>query len=275
MSEQPILSHSAPALVGLDLHHPINAGVKIINHETAEVFVEPRRSKVAIIGFAESCRMLAPFNDPSYEIWGLNQLYRHIPRADRWFDIHTNWNEFVVEGTDFVAWLQSFQGPIYMTEHHDEIPNSVRFPLDKIIKEYNLDYFQSTPSYMIALAIMEGFTTIDIYGIDLIAGGEYQYQKPNMEYWIGVAHGKGIEVGIPIQSALLKQRYRYGYQLEPESLVKMSEINERMTYLQKMFKDKEMELANIAGAMQDTQLFLELATLRVNGSQAIRYTAPK
>jgi len=32
-----------------------------------------------------------------------------------------------------------------------------------------------------------------VYGVDMKADDEYGYQKPNMEYLIGLARGKGIQ----------------------------------------------------------------------------------
>ena len=60
---------------------------------------EPRK-KIAICGFAASSRMLAPFDDPEWSVAILNQLYRHTPRASMIYDVHGNWREANVEGTD-------------------------------------------------------------------------------------------------------------------------------------------------------------------------------
>ena len=58
--------------------------------QVANLFHRPHK-KVAIVGFADT-RNQAPYNDPTFEIWGLNDLHSHIPRYDRWFDIHTREN---------------------------------------------------------------------------------------------------------------------------------------------------------------------------------------
>lgn len=177
-----------------------------------------KRKKVAIVGFAESTRHLAPYGDDSVEIWAMNQLYRHIPRATRWWEMHRR-EDFLadqVPGTDYLRWLQNCPIPIYMVQHFDDIPSSVSFPLDKAIGIFG-DYFYSTISYMIALAIMEEFEEIQIWGIDLSHDSEYEYQKPSAEYLLGVAKGLGIDIRIPPQSALLKGMYRYGYQAMPSN----------------------------------------------------------
>lgn len=196
--------------------------------------------KCAIVGFASSSRNMAPFNDPSFEIWGLNSLYALIPRWDRWFEIHPK--EHVVKdlhraelqqiGVEHHKWLQQQAGPtlpdgtpnpaykpIFMQEAYPDIPASVAWPRAEINAwttamfgpEAELDYFTSTPGEMVVHAIFEGYGEIHLYGIDLLQDEEYAYQRPGCEYWVGVARGLGIKVVVPSSSSLLKANYVYGY----------------------------------------------------------------
>lgn len=189
----------------------------------------PRRRKIALCGFASSTRhyIVERCADPEWEIWGLNQLYRHIPRADAWFDIHYNWDKETVPGTDHRQWARDCGIPFYMYDRQPDVPTSVKYPLDAILGIYQADYFTSTIPYMLALALLEidaavqgrmqqwfrdlqaqgqgeqlldprfhiqdvvkamyGDYTIGIYGIDLIVGGEYFHEKPCAEFWVGAA----------------------------------------------------------------------------------------
>lgn len=252
----------------VDFNHPCAGRVNIIDRDKGlvESFCPDgtKRTKLAIVGFAASSKDLAPFNDPTWEIVGLNQLYRHIPRADRWLEIHNNWNEHVVEGTDHQKWLAEAPIPIYMVERIPGIPNSVRFPIERVLQGHP-DYFTSTVAFAIALAIQEGFTEIGLWGIDLIVGDEYSYQKPCAEFWIGVAHGKGIAVTLPRTSALCRQSHRYGYQTEPESLIKFTELMKRKNGLMDERHKLMIQLANVDGALQDCQMWGDLADLRIKG----------
>jgi len=90
----------------------------------------------------------------------------------------------------------------------------------------------------------EGFKEIALYGIDLIVGGEYFEQKANLEFVLGVAHGRGINVRIPQQSALLKHSHRYGYEREPEwGPCSLIEVGKRIDYLGEQ-ANKQMALIN-------------------------------
>jgi hypothetical protein len=188
--------------------------------QVARMFNRPHK-KVAIVGFADT-RMQAPYNDPTYEIWGLNDLHASLPRYDRWFDIHSrsNIDEDVKSGRApadkcGLGGLRTLNVPIYMQERYEDIPNSVKFPLQEIIDKFG-NYFTNSISYMTALAIFEGFNVIDIYGVDMAVGTEYVNQRPSCEYFIGLARGRGIKVFIPPASDLCKCRFMYAFEEEKQ-----------------------------------------------------------
>lgn len=250
----------------IDWNHSAACQATIIDPENC-VIDWKGRTKLAIVGFASSTRELAPYDNPEWVIWGLNQLYRHIKRADAWVDIHYNYNEpaAVVEGTDFDKWLAAAPIPVFMCNRQPAVPNSVKYPLQPIIDKFGARYFTSTISYMIAYGIWAGFREIGIWGVDLIVGKEYFYQKSCAEFWIGVANGLGIEVRIPDDSALLKGGFLYGFEPEPKSLVNISEFQRRIGECEKRKAELLRELQTVDGAKQDAAFWLELAELRARG----------
>lgn len=168
-----------------------------------------QKTKVAIVGFSDS-RKRAPFDEPEWEIWGLNQLYEKIPRWDRWFELHKRQVNLDDEGPDHIWKLAAFTCPIYMQKHYEDIPTSVEYPLKQVIAAFG-SYLTSSFSFMAALAIMEGFQEIGIYGVDT-ADEEWGSQRPSLEYFLGYARGKGIKITIPAESSLLRAPFLYGYQ---------------------------------------------------------------
>jgi hypothetical protein len=223
----------------VDPKHSKCSGAAVVDGKAG--IVERKRDKLAIVGFASSSREAAPFDDDEWEIVGLNQLYRHIPRADFWADLHVNWEEENVEGTDHRGWIRDCGIPVLMTQQHDDLPTSVRFPVESCI-ELSCDYFTSTVALLIAWAIHQGYKTIGLWGIDLIVGTEYEFQKACAEFWLGVAHGKDMEIVIPATSALLRHSHRYGFEMEPNwGPVSDIEMKKRQGYLmeeQKKMVDK-------------------------------------
>lgn len=225
---------------GVDPNHPCKSRIKILDAEAG--LIERTRDRLAIIGYASSSRDLAPFTDPSYDCAILNQLYRFVPRADIIFDIHVNWEEENVEGTDHRGWLTTCGIPVVMSVPDWSIPTAVRYPINACM-QYGNDYFTSTISFMIAWGIHQGYKEIALYGIDLVVGTEYEVQKACAEYWLGIAHGRGIDVRLPAGCSLMKHSHRYGYEREPRwSPLKQSDFADRRV---KLTEKRDMLMAKL------------------------------
>lgn len=240
--------------------HPAHVPMSILDAQAGKVKPASYRKKVAIVGFASSTRDLAPYDDPAFEIWGLNQLYRYMRRYDRWFEIHQRsvFMADIVRDTDYVGWLQRTPVPIYMNETHQDMPMSVRYPIETIIEAFGRDYFTSSIAFEVALAMFEGFEEIHVYGVDLIVGDEYFYQKACLEWWLGLAKGMGIATYIPKESALLKQSHRYGYHDGPKSWpFKLSQFQKRMAWLQEKHAEALTTINTLDGAMQECKLWID------------------
>ena len=95
------------------------------------------------------------------------------------------------------------------------------YPIDKIIEFFKTDYFSNSVDYALALAIYQGFTEVSLYGINMLFGSEYAYQKAGVEFWIGQAMGRGIKVSNHSKiSTILKTKngLMYGYD-RPQAIV--------------------------------------------------------
>ena len=311
MSSNRTYTEQAPGATGVDPQHPAHQLVRVLDADAAiiapAVEGDAVRKKIALVGFAASTRTLAPFDDPAYWIVGLNQLYRHIPRADVWFDIHANWREDNVEGTDHPGWLAQSGLPVYMTQREPSIPTSVRYPIERAIAQVaGLDYFTSTVAFMIGWAILEFDAQVErdlaaksevmaaeghvldlakarqivadayaerelaIFGIDLVVGTEYEHQKACAEFWIGIAHGRGINIVLPEHTALLRGTHIYGMEKEPDlHPVKLGELQKRHDYLIAERNKLVAQLGLVDGALQENELWLQVFQLRIRGSAAV------
>jgi len=100
------------------------------------------------------------------------------------------------------------------------IPLSIPYPLNEIVEFFSQKgfdislcrYLTNTISYEIALAIYLGFKEIQVWGVDMSMGTEYEAQRPSCEFWAGVAAGMGIKFLVPAQADLLKTRFLYGFE---------------------------------------------------------------
>ena len=188
--------------------------------EAAPVPIEERKltvgakKKICIVGFAPG-REKAPYDDPSFEFWGVNEMYMapDVKKIDVLFEIHDY--KWIKEGKrykDHLKWLRDQRKTVIMMQtHFDDIPNSVPFPREPLEEAYG-SYFTNTISWEIALATYIGVEEIHIYGVNMATDIEYQSQRPSCEYYVGIAKGKGIKVYIPPESDLLKCFYQYGFE---------------------------------------------------------------
>ena len=247
------------------------ATVTIENRYQPEVRVTPPRKKMAVVGFASNTLHLVPWNDPSFEIWGMNQAYMHcVRRADRWFEMHLPDAIPDVRDPEYLKFLRTCPIPLYMIQAYEEFPNSVRYPIEDAIQYGGRDYFMSSVAFMLALAGMEGFEEIHLYGINLAIGDEYFYEKPNCEWWIGRLEGLGIKVHVPHASALLKQYRRYGYFVDarPQQQLKVL-LAARVTEYQSRAERVQAEFHTIVGAKREAESLLQVAEGMDHGADIV------
>lgn len=211
-----------------------------------------KKDKVGIVGFTASWKR-APFDEPDWEIWGMNAGYTMLPRWDRWFELHQRQVNLNDEGPTHIWKVAGLTCPIYMIKHYEDIPMSVPYPLQAVLEQFR-PYMTSTFSYMAALAIMEGFSEIGIYGVDT-ADEEWGSQRPSLEYLLGYAEGKGIKVTIPKESSLLRAPFLYGYQEREENEFLGKLANHERGYERKMASAEEsreryaLQAARYSGAL--------------------------
>ncbi len=268
-----------PAIASRVQGWPYYGGTDAVQDNTIEwspgLVVSHPRKKVAIVGFTPT-RSQAPFSDPEYEVWGENALFVHrdVPRCSRWFDLHAP--EIIDERR--LKFYTQIDVPVFLQDARDDVPGSVKFPKHQI-EAYVAglapgsanklgDYQTNSISWMIAFAMWEGFTTIDVYGVDMSQQTEYFDQKSNVEYFLGMCRGLGIEVNLPETSDLLKATHQYGFGsdngLRAKLLERKKEFEERRGVFNQEIENRRIEIQQLKvevgvlnGALQNTDWMLQ------------------
>jgi hypothetical protein len=185
-----------------------------------------KKTKVAILGFAPSWAK-TPWDDLSMEVWAINGLYTYLDQvpnshAERWFDMHRE-HEIVKQDDDdtHVKRLKELVKKgvkLYTCEPMKDFPEAIVYPLEEIEKMVGRSYWTNTISYLVAYAVylkkigeMPDLNEIHVYGVDMAQDGEFQFQRPSVEFIIGWAIGEGIKVVLPQESDILRSIYKYGY----------------------------------------------------------------
>jgi hypothetical protein len=168
----------------------------------------PQVRKVAIVGGGPSRRQ-APYDDPSWEIWAFSSRRYRYARITRWFELHSfidlrqqlaTYKPGRRSYSSYIRFLHRLKCPVYMQRKHRSLPTSVTFPIHDVIKAFGRCY-TSTASYLIALAILEGYDVIGLWGID-VKRREYLKQRPAIKYLLSIAKQKGIKVVFAPRCAL-------------------------------------------------------------------------
>lgn len=220
--------------------------------------------KICLIGSAPSSVALAPYDDPSWEIWACSPGARpYVKRVNAWFEMHL-WEPqqpwFSPEYVDFMAKLPAGV-PVFMLEPIDRIPNSCAYPKDEILRRFGVEgiwFFTSTLSWMMALAIETGATEIALYGVDMSAAEEiYTHQRAGCQYFIGKALSRGIKVTVPQQSDLMRPSPLYGYceldGMHQKLLAREAELNHRLALATNAFETAKNDLIYLRGAAEDVR----------------------
>lgn len=227
-----------------------------------------QKKKVAIVGFAPSSKDKAPFDDEKFEIWACNEFWATGQRVDVLFEIHQR--EFLENkkrNRKHIDWLkENEKTPVFMIDHYDEFPMSIKYPLDAMIDKYGR-YFTNSISYMLAIAIDVGFDEIHVYGVDMATDSEYGSQRPSVEYFLGIARGIHAATGkckivLPHECDLLKALYLYGY--DDEKIIAMQlkmkgridELRKRQAGYQAEAEKNIAYMNQMAGAVDDVGYWL-------------------
>lgn len=163
--------------------------------------------------------MRCPVKKPEKtEYWGCNDIYK-VRELDRLFIIHDIYAIQFNRDKDLIKNINKKGPPVYTLGGYKVLKNNIIYPIEEVLRGFGVSYLLNTASYMLALAIIQRPKGIVLFGVDMFCGTKTEYmrnEKACLEFWIGVAIGKGIRIQITMQSTLLKRLGRnpfYGMDL--------------------------------------------------------------
>lgn len=191
---------------------------------------------VAIVGLGPSCatffeltRRLGGVSAWCDEVWGINAI-GDVLRCDRVFhmdDVRVQEARAAARPESNIAamlrWLRTHPGPVYTSIVREGYPGMVAFPLEDVLNRKHdgnggAPYFNSTTAYAVAYAIHIGVKQISLWGIDYTLENRHHAEQGRacVEFWLGIAAARGIEITLPDTSPLMDAceppaRRLYGY----------------------------------------------------------------
>ena len=162
---------------------------------------------------------------------------------------------------DHWEWLQNNKTiPIYMLEQRPEVPMCRRYLIEGVgallPERRRHKVFTSSFDFLMGLAIYEGFERIECYGFEMGSDTEYKYQREGAAYWIAQCDARGIELVLPENTALLKNKL-YGY--EGGSMIYRQDLERLKTVREKQKRDAFARLANLEGQLAATSMLWQNA----------------
>lgn len=197
--------------------------MNIANNSAAQPPLRGVPDHVAIIGLGPSCaaffeltRRLGGASAYCDEVWGINAI-GDVLRCDRIFHM----DDLMVQearakdrpGSNIAAmvrWLKTHPGPVYTSIVRGGYPGLVAFPLEEVLNAGHdsnggAPYFNSTAAYAVAFAIHIGVKRISLFGLDYTLPNSHKAEQGRacVEFWLGIAAARGIELTVPDQTSLL------------------------------------------------------------------------
>lgn len=186
---------------------------------------------VAIVGLGPSsdeyvglCKRLGGRHAFADQTWVIN-AYGSVLEHDIVFhmdDIRVQLARAAAEPTSNIAamveWLRKHEKRVITSIPHPDFPAFEFFPLEDVVNKFPLAYFNSTAAYAVAYALWLEVDKISLFGLDFTYPDAHDAEKGRacVEYWLGMAAERGVELAVPKASTLLDacnsqaQRF-YGY----------------------------------------------------------------
>ena len=142
---------------------------------------------------------LAIAREKGCECWGLNDMrYKEMTML---FELHERerWSTYSKE-------LHKLNIPVMMQDVELDVPTSVKFPMQPIMDEFGITYFNNQICQMIAFALQtKRFKNIYLYGVDYrgTERPEQEFERPCTEFWMGIAVGRGCQIFCAKESNML------------------------------------------------------------------------
>lgn len=165
-------------------------------------------------------RESAPLTDPDWVVWGMNAIAPYDGlgriRADLWWDVHQRH----AQSRDDLRWIARCPVPVVVPADLAGDPERpVVLPLERLLLcRWHAAPFACTFAYQIALAILDGFERIGLYGVELAWGAERErtVEWASVSWWLGHAEALGIDLALPMHSRLGTHPRLYGVEYDEE-----------------------------------------------------------
>lgn len=244
--------------------------------------------KIALVGSAPSSVLLAPYRDPSWQIWGCSPgVYYQAPRTDAWFELHRFEPPVLGKPSEQRPWF-SPEYCAWMSQHpcvwmSPPIPSYMikgarAIPWQQLVEKYGHFNFTSSLAWMAAMAIEAILESrakrtpdpnpeedaIGFWGVDMAATEEYGYQRAGCQFFIQIAASLKIGTMIPPESDLMVPPPLYGISEYNHRAIKWltrkAELTKNRDACAAAIQQANAQMQHLNGAIDDLQHVIQTWT---------------
>lgn len=103
-----------------------------------------------------------------------------------------------------MKWLKKHPR-FFTSKSYDDYPGAIEYPLQDVINNVGVSYFNNTVSYAVAMAMHIGVKRISLYGVDFSYVNQAKAERGRacVEFLLGVASAQGIDIQMASDTTLM------------------------------------------------------------------------
>jgi hypothetical protein len=142
------------------------------------------------------------------DVWCTSTIFEGLTgvgvQPTRIFQIH--------EREVFESWIGMEQHRVVLMTADPDFDQALVLPWQKLASIFGW-HFGSSFTWMLGMALLEGYTDISIHGVHLAHESEYGSQRDTFFWFLGMAEGRGIKFNIDEDSGIFVANHAYGVPL--------------------------------------------------------------
>ena len=155
---------------------------------------------ICIAAYGFHTRKYTPFDDPRWEIWGLNSKVHLYKREDLHFEVHAcQYYKKSDKWRPYYDWLRDNQNKVMLQRPDPDLPEA------RILDcSYPYDITSSVMWMMLHALTYRSLERILLTGVELATASEYSTQRRGVFNLMEDARAKGVEVWVPKRTQLFE-----------------------------------------------------------------------
>lgn len=165
--------------------------------------------KLSLVGKGSGWERAFKDQKDGREIWCVSTIFEELQTIEvepsKIFQLH--------DKNIFESWIAKEQKRVVLMEQDSDFPLASTLDIKELVKVFGYR-FGSSFTWMLGLALLQGYDDIQIRGVHLGSQTEYYDQRDTFFWLTGLAQGKGVKIHIDEDSGVFIANRAYGVKIE-------------------------------------------------------------